>query len=149
MYANDFHVSKIKESIKDLAEKTRQLKREKSELKRLRRTGNPKPTIEHRTSESAIVLLDMPAVLDKLRTRSSCSRYHQLAYAFVRGMPYGRVEAKNNSGNRASVTVIAEVLLDFTKADRSVMRRSLPPLVEAWLKERDRCLLADPTPRAA
>jgi hypothetical protein len=44
-----------------------------------------------------------------------CARYHQLAYAFVRGVPYRRVEQCTRPFNKPSPWVLLDVLVDFSK----------------------------------
>lgn len=146
---SDFHVSRLKDSVKELAAKSRQLKNLREELKRKRRAGDKNPSVEHKTSESTIVLLYMYQVIQKLKVRSSCSRYHQLAYAFARGVPYSKLEAKTRSGNRPSVTVLVEVLKPAIQADRAATSAHLPQALEEWLNPRDRCLLEGQAREAA
>src|SRR5574337_1597040 len=134
MHRQDFHIPRIKDSVKELAAKTKALKEHKRKLKELRRAGQQRPTIEHRTSENTIVLLDMLSVLEKITIRSSCSRYHQLAYAFARGVPYWKLEQKTRPGNRPAVSVIVDVLKPFIQSDRAALSSVLPRLVQEWLE---------------
>lgn len=109
---SEFNIVSLRKSVIDLAAKCKQLRLYKEELKRRRRAGEKDPTIEHKDSESSIVLWRMYIVIEKRRTRSSCARYHQLAYAFARGRSYSKVESKVRQGNTAQAFVIAEILME-------------------------------------
>jgi hypothetical protein len=148
MLRSDFHIPRLKDSVKELAAKVRLLKSFREELKRKWRAGDRNPFVEHKTSESELVLLCMTQVVQKLRVRSSCSRYHQLAYAFARGMPYLKVEPKTRPGNRPSVMALVEVLKPTILTDRTATMVHLPAALEEWLAQRDRCLL-EVLPQAA
>jgi hypothetical protein len=133
-HRDHFHIHKLKEAVKGLADKGRAAQ---VEISHLRATRPPKGQRSSRELHG----ISIQGVVAQKRSYGVCSRYHQLAYAFVRGVPYRRVERKTHPGNAPSASIILEVLTDFSKdaglehvVASVVGGRDVPAAVYAYLE---------------
>lgn len=104
-----FSKASAKASVIELAAKTKHLKSLDKDLLRRYSAGEAKPTVPWVSGDETKQLVRWE-VQDKLKTRSKCSRIHQLAYAFIRGVPYRAVESKTPRAGKPPVFDIIEVL---------------------------------------
>lgn len=109
-------MDQIRASVIDLAAKCRQLRQFRQQLRDRLRAGE----------RDAFIVWDdgtrvgFEAMVAKKLKRRTCSRHHQLAYAFVRGRRYRQVERRNRAEHPASSYIVTECLLEAFR-DRSIV----------------------------
>jgi len=128
MHTEQFNASQIKQTVKRLADKGRYHQATISRLRRARPAPNPQ----------AHGQLIHAAVQAKHGFRF-CSRYHQLALAFVRGRPYRQVERRTRPDNKPLAATLLNVLSEFSCAPLATTDvivgypKDLPAAVVAYL----------------
>lgn len=159
MYTDVFSRESARQSVKDLANKTKQLKQERRALLTHARTqrqlsGERRQPVsawwaKYHSRGPGAVFNEQQHVVDpnyeafraceeRMQTRGSCARYHGLAYAFLRGRAYRRCE--QHTRNAVSARVLAEVLWHHVLSglDVTLLRKTLLPGLladlSAWLE---------------
>ena len=102
----DFDIPKLKAAVKGLAAKGTACQRHLSLLRRTRPQSGSRARFDHGIA--------IQGVVSQKRSYGHCARYHQLAYAVVRGRPYRSTEPLTRPGNEPSPHILLEVLIDFS-----------------------------------
>jgi hypothetical protein len=144
-----FSTLKLKAAVKGLAAKGRAAQRE---ISHLRQTRPPKGQLGGRELHG----ISIQGAVAQKRSYGHCARYHQLVYAFVRGMPYRRVELRTRQGNKPSPHILLEVLIDFAEdpglehvVASIVHSRDVPASVAMYLAELEAWLALPATSAAS
>jgi len=137
-----FSVESARSSVIDLAAKCKDLRKIRNDLKTRKRAGEEHPTVPW-TSILGEIRISIDGISGKKTIRGNCSRYHQLAYAFLRGVPYRAVEAKSRTNPLHEVIdVLQEHLTEEGKVMLpgggwygSALAKEIAAAVQAWGKE--------------
>lgn len=105
-YREMFDLKATRASMNELHSKTKELKAGRRHALAEARKGG---------LEAAQFYEDFRALHTKAVTRGQCARLWGLLYAFLRGMPYRRVEAKTHRGNEPSAWVLSRLLLEVVQ----------------------------------
>jgi len=150
-----FDVESARSSVIDLAAKCKHLRGLQKELGAQIRAGEKNPSVPWGTDKfGEEITIDQAMVDEKRNERRSCSRAHQLAYAFIRGVPYRAVEEDARPNPYVPYGVV-DALKDHLSDEGRVevkgmydpdhwwgspLRKMLHGAVKAWLKEDPRHL---------
>lgn len=102
-----FSRESAKKSVVDLAAKCKALNIQRETLLARKRAGESNPTIMWDADTPKAYSVGIQDIQFKRAVRGSCSRAHQLAYAFIRGVPRRAIEPK---GDTFPLYSVADVL---------------------------------------